>query len=136
MTDINEIKQNIGRLDRIKKKMANPRDGDTHVRRDRTWLISEVDRLLEVVSALPRCWTMVDGELEQTRPVVPGMVLWPQAEFFVPDEQGGRVELCIVDIETGERIAPYDGVAGWQPDKCCDSREAAEAVAKMNKKGA
>lgn len=81
---------------------------------------AEIDRLQAIIDKLPKT---ADGV-----PVTPGMAIWPKLEFFVPNEQGGTVVLCIVDTETGERIMPYDGAAGWQPEKCYSTREAAEST--------
>ena len=56
--ELNRIKQNIGRLERIKHKMQNPRERDTHVRRDRAYLMTEVERLQVIIA---KCYDHLDG---------------------------------------------------------------------------
>ncbi len=52
------------RLERIKRKMNNPRERDTHVRRDRAWLVGEVERQREIIDKLQAtgnaCHRLVD----------------------------------------------------------------------------
>ena len=54
--------QNVDRLDRIKHKPWQD-DPNTHVRRDRAWLVSEVDRLRE---ALQEAAEMTEHEADRT----------------------------------------------------------------------
>lgn len=103
-------------------------------------LIGEIESLRETVSALPVCWTLVDGKLEQTRPVVPGIIIISIDPEWMPDDE--PVELIVVGLHHYSNgifalvRSPHDSGEPIDTSMCADSPEAAEALRAMNEKGA
>ena len=80
-----------------------------------------------IVDALPKCWRLVDGELVQDCPVVPGMrvwrIKWPTALGHV-----------VVGVRrTQVRLNGMGDLC--RSDELADTREAAEALAKRRDGG-
>lgn len=74
-----------------------------------------------VVAALPKCWTLVDGKLEQMRPVVPRLVVWRSREHMEPTND----RIWTIGRH-GEVSCPWFGTL--QSSELADSPKAAEAL--------
>ena len=92
------------------------------------------NELEAIVDELPKCWRLVDGELREDCPVVPGMVMY---FLFGPSF---RIEL----YERTVRTIEADGWLTWveegpeqsggrNSEDCCNSRAAAEFVKQAEK---
>lgn len=122
----NEINQNIGRLDRIKHKIANPREHDTHVRRDRAWLVGEVERLRATGNACHRLVTYLherDLELYTNAGIDPAPIPVAVAEAGL--EEVRRALRLIQKFSSLELEYLQEREA-----ELCKAREAAEAAQK------
>lgn len=83
-------------------------------------LIATVRRLGAAVDQLPKCWRLINGKLERSRPMVPGMGVWGVGSIE------GRAIVVSVGIATADLVR--DRIE-WARD-LADSQEAAEAVRK------
>ena len=72
-------------------------------KRDGRELPELVQAMADAVAKLPKCWRLVDGELKQDCPVVPGMDVW-----FAEGFESSTFRRCIV----GE-IGPHGNVRLW-----------------------
>ncbi len=79
---------------------------------------AKADRLQANVDALPKCWQLVDGKLEQSRPIVPGMQVWTVGPTVVRRDVLAVQPQSVVLVCWGKCLAK----------DLADSLEAAEAA--------
>lgn len=83
------------------------------------------DRLQAIVDTVPKCWQLVDGELKQTCPVVPGMTVWVPAE----GEAVGYWRIFVKGVHASGHVETAIGGSPrfFDLGVCYNTREAAEA---------
>ena len=89
--------------------------------------VEELSNLCEakdaIIATLPKCWTIVDGVREQTRPVTIGMILYDQRD-------GESFKAICWDHALGY-VREMAGVQWVSLQFCADSPEAAKAGAEQ-----
>lgn len=97
----------------------------------RSTVVDLVEPLLAIVDKLPQCWRLVDGQLVQDVPVLPGMTLWSVRIWDIK-----RIEVVSLDDLTSDWPATIRmGASGergtlyrWHVQGCYSTLEAAEAA--------
>ncbi len=82
----------------------------------------EIARLQAIIDKLPKCWRLLDGKLVQDVPVMPGMKLLCNGDWWEVESISNTGAVRLADYRGGTR---YLSVFG---ENCHNSREAAEAA--------